>query len=146
MGANVIGVGYEGLDQDGLVSRLRLRGVATLVDVRLNPISRKKGLSKTALAERLAVEGIAYEHLPALGNPRDNREGFADEIGSHGREARERFAQILRGDAACSALERVRELAEDGTVALLCFEEDESLCHRSLVLESLRAQLVEAWS
>jgi len=144
MGANVIGVGYEGLDQAGLISKLRLRGVATLVDVRLNPISRKKGLSKTALAERLASEGIGYEHLPSLGNPRDNREGFADDAGEQGREARDRFSQILSGEAAQAALERVRDLTSDGTVALLCFEQDETLCHRSLVLEALKAQLVDA--
>jgi len=58
MEANVIGVGYEGLDQDGLVSKLRVRGVKTLVDVRLNPISRKRGLSKTGLRDRLEADGI----------------------------------------------------------------------------------------
>ena len=43
MEANVIGIGYEGLESDGLVSKLCLRGVRTVVDVRLNPISRKRG-------------------------------------------------------------------------------------------------------
>ncbi len=106
MGSNVIGVGYEGLDSDGLMSKLRLRGVRTVVDVRLNPISRKRGLSKTALKGRLAEEEIAYEHLPSLGNPRDNREGFAELSGPAAREAREKFCEMLESDAACEALDR----------------------------------------
>lgn len=144
MGANVIGIGYEGLDLDALVSRLRLRGVATVVDVRLNPISRKRGLSKTALRERLVSEGIGYEHLPALGNPRDNREGFGEISGSQARAARDKFDEILATDAAQSAMECVLALGETGTVALLCFEHDETRCHRELVLKALRTRLVSA--
>ncbi|WP_198295495.1 DUF488 family protein [Diaminobutyricimonas sp. LJ205] len=135
--SDVIGIGYEGLDQDGLLSRLSLRGVATVVDVRLSPISRKRGLSKTALAARLRAAGIDYEHLPALGNPRDNREGFADTRGEAGRAARTRFEQILESTAAKESLERVRTLARKGGVALLCFEADEQSCHRELVLAAL---------
>ncbi len=142
MEANVIGVGYEGLDQDGLVSKLRVRGVKTLVDVRLNPISRKRGLSKTGLRHRLEADGITYEHLPALGNPRDNRDGFGDVTGDAAAEARSRFTSLLESDAAHAALDRVITLSEAGTVALLCFEADETRCHRELVLAALRHRVV----
>jgi len=135
---DVFGVGYEGLDLDGLVSKLRVRGVRTLVDVRLTPISRKRGLSKTALRERLANEGIAYEHLPALGNPRDNRDGFSEVDGAAARDARERFTQLMTTPAASEALSRVLHIAESGAVALLCFEHDETRCHRELVLAALQ--------
>lgn len=142
MEANVIGVGYEGLDLDGIISKLRLRGVKTLVDVRLNPISRKRGLSKTALRTRLDEEGITYEHLPALGNPRDNRDGFGEVEGAAATDARNRFNDLLETDAARVALDRVLDLAAAGTVALLCFEADESRCHRALVLSALRDRVV----
>jgi len=142
METNVIGVGYEGLDLDGLVSKLRLRGVKTLVDVRLNPISRKRGLSKTALRTRLDVDGIAYEHLPALGNPRDNREGFGEVEGAAATDARNRFKDLLETDSAHIALDRVLALTETGTVALLCFEADETRCHREQILSALRDRLV----
>lgn len=144
MGSNLTGIGYEGLDLDGLVSRLRLRDVSTVVDVRLTPISRKKGLSKTALSQRLASEGIAYEHLPSLGNPRVNREGFADTDGDEGREARDRFGEVLDTDDARKGLDRVLELTKTGPVALLCFEADETRCHRELVLAALLTRLVHA--
>lgn len=141
MESNVIGVGYEGLDSDGLVSHLRLRGVTTVVDVRLNAISRKRGLSKTALRARLAEDEIGYEHLPSLGNPRDNREGFAERDGRAASEAREKFGELLNTEAAREALSRVMELAAAGTVALLCFEQDETRCHREIVLTALRARI-----
>lgn len=144
MEANVIGIGYEGLDLDGLVSKLRLRGVEALIDVRLNPISRKRGLSKTALRTRLQEEGIRYEHLPALGNPRDNREGFGDIVGPAAQEARERFNDLLETDKAHQALDTVLSLSELGIVALLCFEADETRCHRELVISALRERYVAA--
>ena len=43
MSANVFGIGYEGLALEDFIQDLQDRGVMYLVDVRLNPISRKKG-------------------------------------------------------------------------------------------------------
>lgn len=137
MGLNVIGIGYEGLDADGFLSRLRIQGVSTVIDVRLNAVSRKRGMSKNALRGLLAENGIGYEHLPELGNPRDNRDGFADS-GLAGRAARERFEQLLRSPEPQDGLDRVVELANEGKVALLCFEADESHCHREIILEAVR--------
>ncbi|WP_258081414.1 DUF488 domain-containing protein [Nocardia nova] len=56
-------VGYEGRRADELVMLLAEAGVATVVDVRLTPISRKPGLSKTKLSAALAEAGIRYVHL-----------------------------------------------------------------------------------
>ncbi|HEX8508590.1 MAG TPA: DUF488 domain-containing protein [Propionibacteriaceae bacterium] len=73
MASPLISVGYEGRDVEGLVASLTQQRVAVLVDVRLTPLSRKPGLSKKRLASTLAEHGIDYLHLPALGNPKDNR-------------------------------------------------------------------------
>ncbi|SEM69999.1 DUF488 domain-containing protein [Nonomuraea pusilla] len=54
-----------------------MRESELLVDVRLTPISRKRGFSKTALATALAAAGIACRHMRALGNPKWNRAGFS---------------------------------------------------------------------
>ena len=107
-----------------------------LVDVRLNPISRKPGLSKTKLGAALADAGIKYVHLRELGNPKDNREGFRN--GEPG--ARERFRTVLNGAEGSKALAHVGELLESGVVALLCFEVDHRQCHRGLVADELLAQ------
>ena len=69
-------VGYEGRTVEDLVQRLLAENVQVLVDVRLTPLSRKPGLSKTRLARALKAVGISYVHHRALGNPKDNRAGF----------------------------------------------------------------------
>lgn len=53
-------IGYEGSDVDRLVSTLQAMQIDVLADVRELPLSRKKGLSKKALAERLKCVGIDY--------------------------------------------------------------------------------------
>jgi uncharacterized protein (DUF488 family) len=80
----LISLGYEGRDAADLIEQLRASGVNALVDVRLTPLSRKPGLSKKRLAAALGEAGIAYVHLPQLGNPKENRASFrAGEAQSH---------------------------------------------------------------
>ncbi|WP_218061767.1 DUF488 domain-containing protein [Planobispora rosea] len=73
------GIGYEGCGLGEFIRRLRRENVELLIDVRLNPISRKRGFSKTALSNALADAGIVYEHMRELGNPKWNRAGFGGE-------------------------------------------------------------------
>jgi uncharacterized protein (DUF488 family) len=107
------------------------------VGFRLNPVSRKPGLSKTALAAALRSAGIEYRHLRALGNPKWNRSGFGgtdDELVA----ARQVYVDTVLGNpAAQAALDEVRDQAARARVALLCFEHDEARCHRSAVLSEL---------
>lgn len=130
---HLVSIGYEGRSVEDLVRALELQDVQVLVDVRLNPISRKKGLSKTALSHALAAAGIRYVHHRELGNPKDNRDGYR--LGRA--DARERFSEVLDSDAATAALRHVSELLENGAVALLCFERDHSQCHRAQVADAV---------
>ena len=143
----ITGIGYEGLPLDAFVSRLRVRGVRTLVDVRLNAISRKKGFSKRALSEALAESGIKYIHMPELGNPRDNRTGYSELDSAAAREVRVRFTDSLGSEAAVSALQELTELARGGDVVVFCYEQNERHCHREQVIDEvtrlLRSDLVE---
>lgn len=124
---------------DDLVENARRCGVVAVVDVRLNPISRKRGFSKTALSNALLAAGLEYVHLRGLGNPKDNRAGFAETSTPVGRAARQRFtSEVLSTKAAQDALEEIEALQARGTVLLLCFEASERCCHRSVVLDALR--------
>lgn len=132
--AVVVSIGYEGRSADDFIDTLVERGVGTLVDVRENAISRKRGFSKTALMASCEQHGIGYRHERDLGNPRTNRDGFrAGEPSSVSV-----YRQHLRSNGA-PALGRVTELLKDQTVALLCFEAEECHCHRSIVVEQLKA-------
>jgi len=130
--STLVSAGYEGRTAEELLAALVVAGVAMLVDVRENPISRKSGLSKRALAARCEANGMAYVHEPTLGNPRDNRDGFREQRS----ESISAFEAHLRANGG-EALDRVAAMLRDRTVGLLCFEADACSCHRSIVAKHL---------
>ncbi|WP_026316247.1 DUF488 family protein [Actinokineospora enzanensis] len=130
----IVGVGYEGRGVDEVLGDLVQRGVRTLVDVRLTPLSRKRGFSKRALAEAAASVGIDYVHLRGLGNPKENRPGFAGDATALA-AARANYRDLVTADTAAGDLARIAKLAAAGPVALLCFEADEQRCHRHVLLD-----------
>lgn len=136
----LVSVGYEGRDAKTLISLLEANDVQVLVDVRLNPISRKPGLSKGALSAALEAAGIRYVHYRSLGNPKDNRAGFR----AGDQSALTRFSEVLSQETAGQAIRHVTELLEEGVVALLCFERDHAQCHRRLVAEAIRDGVPES--
>lgn len=137
--AGLTGIGYQGHDLDSFLSELSAEGVSLLVDVRLNPISRKRGFSKRALTEALASVGIEYEHARPLGNPKDNREGFSGSADAR-ESARRRFSAELLTEAAQEWLSLIADWAGQRCVSLLCFEADQSRCHRDVVLAAIQAR------
>jgi uncharacterized protein (DUF488 family) len=133
-GVGIVGIGYEGLTLDAMISDLVSDGVGIVYDVRLTPLSRKPGFSKTAFSRALGDVGIKYMHFRVLGNPKWNRDGFG---GSEAelRAAREIFNEtVLTSPGAQSAIDEIRRHSTSQKTALLCFERDQKRCHRSLVM------------
>lgn len=131
MVGRIYSVGYEGFTLSAFVDRLRAARVDTVVDVRLNPISRKPGFSKKRLAEALGEAGIQYIHERGLGNPADNREDFRSGDGEAGRE---RLRQLLAEDGD-EAIGRLVDLASTQRVAVLCVERERHRCHREVITD-----------
>ena len=127
----IVSIGYEQRNVSELIGLLKANGVVTVVDVRLNPISRKKGFSKKALAAALTDAGIEYRHERELGNPKENRDPFRRGLES----ARQRYRHHLQ-NSADSVYERLVDLASTSRVALLCYERDHDQCHRSCILDA----------
>jgi len=126
--------GYEQhADPASLAATLRAAGVRRLVDVREFPSSRKRGFSKTALAAALAEDGIAYEHVRALGNPKPYRD-----LWRSGRRAESErlYLEHLAGPARPALLELAASL-DDAPTCLLCREASHLDCHRALVAAAL---------
>jgi uncharacterized protein (DUF488 family) len=115
----------------GLVDSLVGARVATLVDVRLTPSSRRPGFSRKALTTALGEAGIEYVHEAALGNPADNRDSFRKEDGLDGRR---RMREILNNGSG-PALHRLVERARSERVAVLCVERDRHRCHRQVITD-----------
>jgi len=127
-------IGYEGLDLAGFMKYLTWHEVEVLVDVREIPISRKKGFSKSALAEATAKKGIGYTHLKALGSPAPIRKQLKDDWDY------ETFFSAYEDylDEQGEALEALSELIEEKRrVCLLCFERAHEECHRSRVADRM---------
>jgi uncharacterized protein (DUF488 family) len=127
-------IGYERLRPESLVAELEAAGVERVVDVRFRPQSRRPGMSKTRLGERLADHRIAYEHRRELGTPADLR--FLFHQGRVEQAAAAYRAHI--DEHAPDALDRLAaELADGPRTALLCLEEDPAGCHRRVITEAL---------
>lgn len=134
----LVSVGYEGRTASELLHLLDDLGVGVLVDVRLTPISRKPGLSKTRLRLSAAEAGIEYRHLPALGNPRDNRDSFR---GGNVSDGCIRYSKLLSLPSALSAMDQLEAFARDRLTAVLCFERDHARCHRQVIVDALTMRL-----
>lgn len=134
MAGSLLSIGYEGKTQQELVAELSRSRVEVLVDVRLTPISRKFGLSKTRLSAALSEAGIEYLHTPALGNPKENREPFWTGDVTVGVR---RFRELAASPAPALVLDQLSALVADRKVAVMCFERDHDRCHRQVVTEQI---------
>lgn len=141
MSLRIFTIGYEGWGFDLLLAALHEHGVCTVVDVRELPLSRRPGWSKTALAERLAADGIGYIHMRALGTPGPLRHALRDRSLSFA-EFTPQFEALLAEKT--EDLEALLTLARTQPVALMCWEEDPARCHRSLVAAALVARAGES--
>ena len=129
--------GYAGHDPESFVEKLRQYDIETLVDVRQNPVSRKKGFSKTKLSEFLAQQGIGYVHVRELGVPRELRKRL--QAGDCTLD--EYFTEFRRyASDQADSLAAVDRLAAEKRCCLLCVESRPEDCHRAIVADLLVAR------
>jgi uncharacterized protein (DUF488 family) len=129
MATEIFTAGYEGIGVVEFLTRLKKSGVQTVVDVRANPISRKPGFSKNALATHLKAAGVEYQHVPALGCPKKVRDRY--KLDGDWAAYTRGFSAYLQGQA--EALAGVARIAAHSKTCLICFEADFNFCHRTFV-------------
>ena len=129
----VFTIGYEGATMDSFLSALERAGVRQVIDVRQLPLSRRPGFSKSALTAALAERGIRYVHLKALGTPKPGRD--AAKKGDRATWEAVYAGQLQLPEAQVQAA-RMRELIAVMPSALLCFEREPGMCHRTLLLDA----------
>jgi uncharacterized protein (DUF488 family) len=127
-------IGYEKALLRDVLATLTASGVATLLDVRDRPLSRRPGFSKRQLAAAVEDAGMRYIHLLALGTPPEGRL-------ANRRRKWDRFWAIVeeklaRPDAELE-LHEAAEIAAAGPSCLLCYEADWRICHRRRIVEIL---------
>lgn len=138
-------IGYEGAAMGEFLASLQAAGVERVIDVRAVPNSRRPGFSKTPLRNALAVIGIDYVHLRALGTPAAGRE--AARAGKKAELERIYAGQLETPEAMAEGAMMI-ELASEKPSALLCFERDPACCHRTLLWQSLtpEAEIVDLYA
>lgn len=134
MAQRVFTIGYEQTTVTDFVAALTSAGVARVIDVRAVAASRRPGFSKTALTANLNEAGIAYEHLRALGTPKEGRE--AARRGDMAALERVYAGQLELPEAQAQAAIMLDRAAAEPT-ALLCYERDPAQCHRTLLLDAV---------
>lgn len=127
-------IGYEKARLAEIIATLAGAGIATLIDVRDRPISRRPGFSKRQLEAAIEEAGMRYLSLRALGTPPEGREAGR-------RRDWDRFWAIvetrLAGPEAELALHEAALTATQSPSCLLCYEADWRCCHRRRVAELL---------
>ena len=138
-------IGYEGAKMGDFLAALTSAGVEQVIDVRALPLSRRPGFSKSTLAASLAEVGIDYVHLKALGTPKPGRD--AAKKGDRATLEAVYAGQLELPEAQAQAA-RMLELAAGKRSALLCFERDPAMCHRTLLLaaEGQGAEVVDLYA
>ena len=127
----VFTIGYENATVDEVLAALTKAGVEQVADIRAVAASRRPGFAKSSLAANLASVGIGYHHLRALGTPKEGR----DAAKKGDRATLERvYAGQLELPEAQAAAERLKQMIGEARTALLCFERDPAMCHRSLLI------------
>ncbi|MCO8312015.1 DUF488 domain-containing protein [Pseudomonas mandelii] len=124
--------GYEGLTIEAFIARLKQAQIDKVLDVREYPLSRKKGFSKKAFAEYLAIAGISYEHSPPLGCPKPIRNRYKED-GDWCVYSRDFRTYIRTQDAV---LDKLVSSTAGQRICMVCYEADPNFCHRSLIAEA----------
>jgi len=127
-------IGYEGSDVDTFVSHLKDNAIDCLVDVREKPISRKKGFSKSVLAERLKKEDITYLHFKELGSPKPVRDRL--KATKDYKTFFDKMAQYLSTKG--QVIEEAYAYISNKNCCLMCFEKTAAYCHRKVVAEKIK--------
>lgn len=131
-------IGYEKATPEDFVATLKAGGVEVLVDIRDRAQSRRRGFSKTALADAVEKAGIEYVHFRALGDPKEGREaaraGNIDKF-------KKIFNAVMADKPAQNALKEVAKLASTKHICLMCYERDHRYCHRKIVSDQLENTL-----
>lgn len=127
-------VGYEGFDIGSFIAHLKSNNINCLLDVREIPLSRKRGFSKTGLAQRLKQQKIRYVHFKDLGSPKSIREKlkltqdystFFDKIEKYLASKKE-------------SIETAYDYVINNTSCLMCFERLAATCHRKVVATKIK--------
>src|SRR5713226_8963474 len=142
-------IGHSNHSLDKLVQLLEAAGVATLVDVRTSPASRfnpqfNQSNLEQQLPRRLITYFFAGQYLG--GRPPDPTCYKSRQLPPEGADYLHEvdYPEVMRREWFVKSIDRLLELADEQTTALLCSEENPAECHRHhLIAKYLLAERPE---
>lgn len=129
--------GYEGKTLEEFIALLKANKIEQVIDIRLTPISRKSGFSKSALTQALADEGIKYIHFRELGSPKLIRNKLYETADYELFFAEYREHVALNYDYVVKAYQQM----EQRRSCLMCYEKDYHFCHRFVLTDMMSSQM-----
>ena len=135
-------IGHSTRPIDEFIAMLRQHAIATLVDIRTLPQSRRHPqFGQESLRASLASARIQYVHMKGLGGL---RKPAADPIDGPRRNAAFRgFADYMRTPEFARCVDELAAVAAKAPTAIMCAEGDPARCHRSLVADALLVRGLE---
>lgn len=129
-------IGHSTRPLDEFVALLKAHGITRLVDIRTIPRSRHNPqYEQTALEKSLPAQGVDYLHMKELGGLRPKVKDSAN-MAWHNESFRN-YADYMQTSEFADGVQRLMELADGRTTAIMCAEAVPWRCHRSLVADAL---------
>jgi len=126
---SVFTIGHSNHPLDKFVKLLKDYDIDVIADTRSHPYSQySPHFNRQTLGHHLAESGVEYEFWgDGLGGRPDQQEFYDD-------KGYVLYWRLAESPSFLSALERLKAILELHRVALLCSEENPSVCHRRLLI------------
>lgn len=137
--ATIYTIGHSTRTLDELVAALQAHRIATLVDIRAFPMSRRlPHFNRESLELELPKRGIAYVWMKELGGRRKKIRDDSPNTGLRNDSFRN-YADYMLTPEFEQAIARLLILAEQSGTTIMCAERVYFQCHRMLVSDYLTA-------
>src|SRR5579864_3380126 len=122
-------IGHSNQPLDHLLALLAQHGIATLVDIRRFPSSRKfPQFNQNKLASAFQKAGIEYHWLEALGGRRGKKKGDSPNLGLEN-EGFRYYADYMQTQEFRAGIDNLLEIADRKKTAIMCAEAVFWRCH-----------------
>ena len=134
-------IGHSTRPTEEFVALLKEARVELVVDVRTVPRSRTNPqFNSDVLPASLATQGVAYQHLAALGGLRGKHPGVSPEVNGFWDNASfHNYADYAMSEAFRSSLETLRDMGRASRLTVMCAEAVWWRCHRRIIVDYLIA-------
>ncbi len=132
-------IGHSNRSLDDFIGMLLPLAIDQLVDVRAFPRSRTNpDFNIETFPNRLAGQGIAYQHCRDLGGRRNLQKGVPGELNSFWRnQSFHNYADYARSQQFHHALDKLVARGSSNNVAIMCSEAAWWRCHRRIISDYL---------